>query len=147
MSSGVLNLATGMLLSRFGPLVDFPDEVANTIANFCYRWILLTSEPALPRIVVQSNKVKATELVDEYRVELACKIDNLSKELMELREIRSSIGERAFSAACELFVDRHKYGISDPDRKSCVRRKVERLLKRTGEIPELLSVMKVASRY
>lgn len=137
---GVFSLAAAMLRDDFGALDDFPDDVANTVSNYCYRWILLRSEPALPRIIVQPPK-----MMDAHQDEIAWRLDCFPEELARLRSIRRSNGERAFSHACALFVDKYKYGIADADRKSGLRRKIERIFKRTGEMRELYGLMKTGS--
>jgi hypothetical protein len=134
---GVLSKAAAMLRVNFGSLDDLPDEVANTIANHCYDWILLTSEPTLPRIVVGRR-----ETTEGRRREIAWRLAHFVDELADLRDLRRSEGERAFAQACELFVDVHKYRIVAAHHKSALRRKIERMLKGSGEIPDLYGLMR-----
>ncbi len=125
---------------RFGALDDFPPELANTIANYCYRWALLTCNAELRVHVVNSaNYAEAQGSPAAYRESLQQALQYFPDALAQLRTVRQERGHGDFTSFCTLFVDKYKYNIVNA---SALRRRIARVFGRIDEIPDLYRTLK-----
>jgi hypothetical protein len=143
MGADVLRSASALLESRFGNLDDLPDELADTVANYCYRWALLENDPGIRRRLVRHLPAGTDpeQRLRDHDAALASAIERFPSMLKALRDLRRTDGDAVFSRSCELFVDRFKYRIPDAEQKSRIRRAVERRLRRSEEIGGLYRVL------
>jgi hypothetical protein len=143
MGADVLRSASALLESRFGNLDDLPDELADTVANYCYRWALLENDRGIRRRLVRHLPAGTDpeQRLKDHDAALASAIERFPSMLKALRDLRRTDGDAVFSRSCELFVDRFKYRIPGAEQKSRIRRAVERRLRRSEEIHGLYRVL------
>jgi len=142
----ILHGAARLMDERFGTLDDLPGALADTVANYCYQWALLTNSSELRVHVVNSVA---------YTIAEGCPVaycDNLEKALRllpgavaELRAVRQQFGEDAFSKACELLLDKCKYNIENLQGGSSLWRKIQRAFSRSYEISDLYQTLRSVS--
>ena len=131
---------------RFGTLDDLPGALADTVANYCYQWALLTHNAELRVHVVNSVAYAIAEgRPVAYYDSLEIALRHLPDAVAELHAVRQQFGKDAFSKACELFLDRYKYNIENLHGGSSLRRKIQRAFSRSYEIGDLYQTLRSVS--
>ncbi len=145
-TNSVLHGAARLMEERFATLDDLPGALADTIANYCYQWALLTHNSELRVHVVNSvayTIAQGCPVAYCYNLEKALRL--LPDAVAELRAVRQQSGEDAFSRACELFLDKYRYNIENLEGGSSLRRKIHRAFSRSYEIGDLYQTLRSVS--
>jgi hypothetical protein len=136
-----LHKAAEEIFATLGPLNDLGAELSNTVANVYYRFHLMAQNPdGVPGIEsdndMSSNFLNAMGALSKTYVQHN-HIGDLIKSLREARAQNASIGELQIAHA----LDELKYDIKNADKKSLIRRSIERRFCKVDEIAGLYDRM------
>jgi hypothetical protein len=136
MNPAVLEFAVEMISNDFGSLDDLPEELADSVANQYYS--ILQNLRDLDRGAVGSNLMAALE----KQAGLQANFTYLPKKIADMREMRDTGRTDLFHYWTTYLLDHLKYGIKDIERKSAVRRSIERKFRKPDEIPRLYRLIR-----
>lgn len=136
----VLREARDALARDLGPLDDLSDEMKNTLANIYYKFVLMVSmnlqlQKPTSRDVASAFKeymLDAGQILTDYKFAA-----ELVKSMREVRKQDQSIYEFLETH----FFDVHKFRIKNANKKSGLRRAIERPFAKVDEIPDLYKQM------
>src|SRR5438093_8621657 len=105
----ILEICRAVILRDFGRLDDIPYELANTVANIYYRFLVfdVPSEP---------SAASASE-IQRIRINF----DFAKKMVAEIRDLSTRAHPTVVNAAAEVFISILKYRIDDAVNKSLIR--------------------------
>ena len=121
-----------------GDLGDLPKELATTVANVYYRFF---SMPKSLRISTSSQGLNQS--YKNYMETFSSSVASFkfTKELVNSARQTREENAQVFQYLVTLTLDELKYRITDADKKTPLRRSLERRFKHVDEIPNLLEIM------
>jgi hypothetical protein len=136
-----LHKAAEEIFTTLGPLNDLGAELSNTVANVYYRFHLMAQNPdAAPGIKSDNDMsldfLDAMGAISKSYVQHN-HIGDMIKSLREARAQSAGIGEIQITHA----LDELKYNIKNADKKSPIRRSIERRFCKVDEIAGLYDRM------
>ena len=141
-----LHIAAQEIFTILGPLNDLGAELSNTVANVYYRFHL-TQNMENPDGVLGVKSGKDVSDISSYFLNAMGAmgktyaqhrhIGDMIKSLREARAQNASIGEFLIARA----LDEFKYNIKNADKKSLIRRSIERSFCKVDEIAGLYDRM------
>jgi hypothetical protein len=157
----ILGLCEKGIRERLGSLDDLPHELANTVANIYYKmfyinidWEQQKANPTLPEGVKEqfekdpntdifkasSKYIEESFLIKHYFKGINGWIDNLR----ELKR-RQPNNHQDYAFIVEIILDQMKYRINNLEKKSLIRRRIERKIKKrkVDEIPNLIDLLNI----
>ena len=136
-----LHKAAEEIFTTLGPLNDLGAELSNTVANVYYRFHLMAENPdGAPGI--KSDHDMSLDFLDAMSAISKSYVqhDHIGDKIKSLREARAQnagIGEIQITHA----LDELKYNIKNADKKSPIRRSIERRFCKVDEIAGLYDRM------
>jgi len=125
------------IFTTLGPLNDLGAELSNTVANVYYRFHLMAQNTENPGSDdMSSNFLNAMGAMGKTYAQHRY-IGDTIKSLREARAQNASIGESLITHA----LDEFKYNIKNADKKSLIRRSIERPFCKVHEIAGLYDRM------
>jgi hypothetical protein len=136
-----LHKAAQEIFTTLGPLNDLGAELSNTVANVYYRFHLTAQNPDEELGIkseedMSSNFLNAMGAISKTYVQHN-HIGEMIKSLREARAQNADIGESLITHA----LDEFKYDIKNADKKSLLRRSIERRFCKVDEIAGLYDRM------
>jgi hypothetical protein len=136
-----LHEAAQELFTTLGSLNDLGAELSNTVANVYYRFHLMAQDSdGVPGVKsdddMSADFLDAMGAISKTYVQHN-DIGDMIKSLREARAQNASIGELQITHA----LDEFKYNIKNADKKSLIRRSIERRLCKVDEIAGLYDRM------
>ena len=123
-----------------GGLDDLPDELANTVANVVYRFCRVKAGFLTPGIPTGGeNPYHDMEKLIEDVGSLTSKFDLLPQLIQNFRQIDKTQQPKLHQYTVDYLLDILKYDIPDANKKSGMRRIIERRFRRKAviEVPNL----------
>jgi len=147
-----LEVAEGYIKSQLRTLNDLPRELANTIANVYYKFALNFLEKSdnsgreflVPESLKQKQGIDPRESFERFMVnqtKLSSDVEAARKFVEALRETDKAKQPNLYQASIDFILDCLKYNIEKPQKKSGVRRMIERKFKTVDEIRDLIDSM------
>lgn len=129
----VAQQASTTLFSLCGPLDDLPAELRNSLANVFYRWHLFQGDfspfaPGTAHDAFEKSVAARARSLGEFQTTVPY--------LKALRYAREQ-DPLLFRYMVRMGIDDYTFGISNVTKKSPARRAIERLFKKSSDIPGL----------
>jgi hypothetical protein len=142
----ILEQCRKSIKSEIGTLSDLPPELANTIANYYYKFYLFSldmQKNPIPSMVSKEKDIfkglKKFSLEAETRLAM---MEILPSNINELRSIDKNRNPGKYYSFLFLLLDVYKYEIKNTSKKSGLRRMIERHFKKVNEIPNLVELLR-----
>ena len=130
-------LMTGVhnkLFSDFGLMSDLPYELANTVANVYWRYFQQKVDSA-PHITIEELTMRAVEF------------NGIKETITKFRLMPSEgVHQSLIDYMAEVILSAVKYRIPDFESKSLLRCKIERMFRKSQDIPNLVKVLRLYNR-
>jgi hypothetical protein len=137
------------MFTSLGPLNDLGAELCNTVANIYYRYHVMTQNMTDPgsALGVKPGKDMSSNyrnLMDAMGTALSEHkyIDRMIKNIRDAKTENSTVGDYLITYS----LDHLKYHIKNADKKSRIRRAIERPFRKVDEIPRLYKRMVKVAR-
>lgn len=130
---------------KIGTIKDLPPELANSLANFYYRYFLILNElsnGSLPSIVSKNKDIfKGLKQFSYESEKILSFIGLIPEQVHALRQFKSNGQPNLYKMWTDLMLDIYKYDIKNATRKIGLRRFIERKFKNVKEIDGLSNYM------
>jgi hypothetical protein len=148
----VLELCETAIRNELGSLDDLPYELANTVSNVYYQYFNHISDGGVqtsknPGFISTEMKRKTGMSIGlaSFIARIITDYKTAPKSVKLIRSIDKHREPYIYQEAVELTIDCLKYDIKDAQKKSGLRRMIERKLRKDGvhEIPNLVDLLNI----
>ncbi len=139
-----------IIKNQFGTLSDLPRDLSNTILNIYYRSIVRMKESEnkngawIPTDVINSKDFLEgyIKYVENQSNDMSY-MEILPKIISDIRGVRTASNQEKaiYDYMVELTLDIFKYNIKNADKKTPIRRRIERKFIKVDEIPNLVDLI------
>lgn len=142
----ILELAVMDIIRSMGAIDDLPPELANTIANYYYKANEYATGVAEDKMLQGDNDPLQAQLSYSMEAEaILCFIDKIPDMVTAIRTINKFTQPNIYNFATNFAIDALKYNIPNVEKKSGLRRILERPFRKLklSEIPNLMEYVPI----
>ena len=150
LNQDIENKLKEIIKNQFGTLSDLPRDLSNTILNIYYRSIVRMKESENKKGAwIPSDIINSKDFFEGYKKYVEHQSNDISymeilpKIISDIRGVRTdSNQEKAiYDYMVELTLDIFKYNIKNANKKTPLRRRIERKFVKVDEIPNLVDLI------